>query len=434
MIKSLGRVTDPVRMLDGVGEGELVHFFLSHRQDYKPGAPEVTLEVICALSQHELYCIVLDRPFELKPGDTLETISARTQVAPVNLNQSMALGTVRIPKPWGAEIWYTGIEQRGVCTVGTTPLPWLIAAGGDRVLGQGVHAPLLLKVLDPLPDAVYGDLYFEMHEQKVEVYVVTHIDKQAWPDGEGAIRFGFNKDLVAKFGSREAFSQAYRELVREYFEVRQTIDQGLERVRVTAGFSPTDVVPPATQTAWRNQIDPDLFQREQTLRSSLDDFSTLHPLKVGDVVRIPPFTPHSLQHGVRVVEFQTPHYERYILSFAQKVLTQDHWDTEVAMHKVNWDAAFDKTVRSLDSTPDFWIDEVAGFGDFNVRRLTLMPGQTIEQAFSTYAIVMGIGGETRCGAVTLAPEQAILIPASVNSASFNASGSEASVLLIATPA
>ena len=37
-------------------------------------------------------------------------------------------------------------------------------------------------------------------------------------------------------------------------------------------------------------------------------------LRVGDVVTIPPGTPHSLLRGVTVVEFQTPVFERRILA------------------------------------------------------------------------------------------------------------------------
>jgi hypothetical protein len=36
---------------------------------------------------------------------------------------------------------------------------------------------ILLKTLNPVADDVIGDLYYEMHEEKWEVYVVTEIDK-----------------------------------------------------------------------------------------------------------------------------------------------------------------------------------------------------------------------------------------------------------------
>jgi hypothetical protein len=54
-------------------------------------------------------------------------------------------------------------------------------------------------------------------------------------------------------------------------------------------------------------------------------------MRVGSVARVPVGVPHALQAGVRVVEFQTATYERSIVSFAQKVLTQPHWDTPSAL-------------------------------------------------------------------------------------------------------
>jgi hypothetical protein len=66
----------------------------------------------------------------------------------------------------------------------------------------------------------------------------------------------------------------------------------------------------------------------------MDDFTWLKPVSVGDVVQVPRLLPHALQHGVRVVEFQTPVYERKILSFGQRVLTQGHWDTEEAVDQM----------------------------------------------------------------------------------------------------
>ena len=70
---------------------------------------------------------------------------------------------------------------------------------------------------------------------------------------------------------------------------------------------------------------------EKNLRQEMNSFTSMHTLRVGDVISIPTYTPHALQHGVRAIEFQTPHYERQILSFAQKVLTQSDWDTESAI-------------------------------------------------------------------------------------------------------
>ena len=71
----------------------------------------------------------------------------------------------------------------------------------------------------------------------------------------------------------------------------------------------------------------------------MESFTRLLDLRVGDVVRVEPYYPHSLQHGVRVVELQTPTYERFIISFAQQVVTQDHWDSEHAIAHMSLDPA-----------------------------------------------------------------------------------------------
>src|SRR5690625_7657891 len=54
----------------------------------------------------------------------------------------------------------------------------------------------------PLPVEVVGDLYFELHEEKREVYVVTSIDPQAWPEGIGAIRYGRSEEHTSELQSR----------------------------------------------------------------------------------------------------------------------------------------------------------------------------------------------------------------------------------------
>ena len=75
------------------------------------------------------------------------------------------------------------MEERGESRV--------LAAGGELRLSAyleaaGIAAPvILLKVLDPHPEPVRGDLYFEVHEHKREVYVVTAVDRNAWPGRPG---------------------------------------------------------------------------------------------------------------------------------------------------------------------------------------------------------------------------------------------------------
>ena len=283
---------------------------------------------------------------------------------------------VSIPKPWGQEIWYSGIEARGES---------LVEVAGDHValsqyLGSlHLESILLLKVLDPQPIPVLGDLYFEVHESKQEVYVVTHIEPSAWADGIGKIRFGMDQNRRNQFASDQQFRQAYLEAVVVYEKIRRDIDD--------------------------NQADR--TEEERLARAAMEAFTATQDLRVGDVVTVPTLTPHALQHGVRVVEFQTPVYERLIVSFAQKVLTQDQWDTAEATTQMHLDPP---------QKPEFelvqqGIERIARFADFNVWRVNPeRAGDTLLPASLPYAIVMNLNGDLHIGDLTLRPEEAALVP------------------------
>ena len=53
--------------------------------------------------------------------------------------------------------------------------------------------------------------------------------------------------------------------------------------------------------------EPGLAAKEAAARSACLTFTDERALEVGDVIRVPTWVPHSLQQGVRVVEFQTPY-------------------------------------------------------------------------------------------------------------------------------
>ena len=74
---------------------------------------------------------------------------------------------------------------------------------------------------------------------------------------------------------------------------------------------------------------------ERKAKKNMNAFTTIKKIQLGDVIRGPTWVPHSLQHEVRVVEFQTPTYERFIISFEQKVLTQKNWDSEYAIKRLS---------------------------------------------------------------------------------------------------
>jgi hypothetical protein len=445
MIHSLGKVDDPAghlaRMLRMDGPRGFSLSF-AHRQYYLDGAPEILLHAICLADDGDVSCIITEDETQLHDAMAavdiidaacLERLANTLDASVISLARPLRLETIRVAKPWGAEIWYTGVEQRGICRVGNTPLPWLTHLAGELMHGNAPPELVLLKILDPLPDPVYGDLYFEMHDKKVEVYVVTHVDPSVWPGGSGGIRFGFNRELLAGHDSLAAFKRAYLQRVTEYGAIRRSIDAVFDRLRREEGIGEHDVVAPAMMERWKARIDPELNRLEQDARAKMDEFTQMHSLAVGDVVRVPPLTPHSLQHGVRVVEFQTPHYERYILSFAQKVLTQPHWDTTEALDKVDWESAFDCRLETIAECEQYRIDQVADFDAFEVHRIRLNAGCNHRLQLDTYAIVMAIEAAVTVGGMTLQPEEACLVPASMESVELSAPPSVDCLMLLAVP-
>lgn len=331
------------------------------------------------------------------------------------LNGAMCLQPIAIPKPWGQEIWYTGIEKRGVAEIGASgrsvPLPWLLAIAPQR-LTCGAQQPILLKILDPLPEPVFGDLYFELHRQKQEVYVVTAVDRRAWPDGVGAIRFGFNAKRREEHANDSTFIDAYLAAVREYRVLRKQIDAQLDKFRQRDGIELSAAVAAATLQKWMSEIAPELQVRETELRACMESFTGLMPLRVGDVVKVPCLLPHSLQHGVRTVEFQTPVYERLILSFAQKVLTQSEWDTEEAAEVLQLDPEPAAGFPLIDQGHNWKDEQIVVFDDFEVRRFSLQPGSQVQLELERdYGLGMVVGQSLVLGDTRLKADDAVLFPA-----------------------
>ncbi|MES2673616.1 MAG: hypothetical protein V4660_05220 [Pseudomonadota bacterium] len=351
----------------------------------------------------------------------LQHFAQKHQTPWLHLSKPLTLAPIKIPKPWGQEIWYTGIEARGQANViaqgFATPLPWVLALMPEY-LSAGLHKKItLLKTLDPLPAEVYGDLYFELHEKKQEVYIVTHIDEQAWKNNTGAIRLGFNKLVREQYGDDKQFKAAYLKATQEYEAIRRTIDAIFDLERVKNGIALNAAIDCATLTQWQRKLPLDLIEQEQQARDYMNSFSALYPLAVGDVVKVPCYVPHALQHGVRTLEFQTPVYERKILSFAQRVLTQSHWDTEEALENVLCGAPETAALVMLFATENetIKVEEVVRFDDFCLVRISLAAFATYSlPAQDSYALVMPITG--CCNILSVAfelnvvAETAIFIP------------------------
>lgn len=351
-------------------------------------------------------------------------------------SQAAGLIPVAIPKPWGKEIWYTGIETRGVTAVGyddcQIPLPHWLSALPGRLAGSRRGPPLLLKVLDPLSQAVLGDLYWELHREKREVYVITAIDPEAWPGGQGSIRFGLNQQKRSEYSSDADFREAYLQSVQAYEQVRRDIDmmldcQGVETADRSAAVHNRLVDPLAALPA-------SIGEQELRLRVAMESFTHTQSLAVGDVVKVPCLMPHSLQHGVRTIEFQTPVYERMIVSFAQKVLTQPHWDTAQAVALMDLEPAPPEPNTVIVNLSGCVVERIVDFEDFEVQRISLAAGgQFILSAPSDYAVLIVIQGDVVIGGVRLAAEAAVMLPSSISEQHLINSGTDTIVFLLAFP-
>lgn len=417
-----------------------------YSQYYLPGAPCIRLlAIFCQIEGHLYFSVVEACPslhsqlqdINISLGE-FRAFAQLNSFPVLSLGGPLLLQTVSIDKPWGQEIWYTGIEERGVSRVtdgfSSAPLSWVLSVAPKRLTANCEQQINLLKILDPLPDEVYGDLYFELHEEKREVYVVTHIDRDAWPDGVGAIRYGFNPEVRSTYSCDEAFRADYLAAVHDYQIVRRNLDIQIDLLRHKEGIESSAPVAAKVMKSWISLLPEQLIVEEKNLRERMNTFTELLPLKEGDVVQVPLLTPHALQHGVRTVEFQTPVYERMILSFAQKVLTQNHWDTDQAMKIAVVAAPSIPELNILEKTANYQIEQVVGFEDFQVLRLTLSPGAEYN-LFKTqcYGLLLVVDGEIDCCGASIAKNCALLLPAERSDLCIINSMETESVVLLASP-
>ena len=260
------------------------------------------------------------------------------------------LEPVTVRKPWGREVWYSGVEERGESRVhhGGERIPlsrFLAALGRSRPV-------TLLKTLHP--DA--GNLYLEIHEHKHEVYIVDAVDAACWP-AAGQMLLGAS---VAASGLAEA---AFREHL-------------LATARAAEASGQVDGVAALMQAV---------------------------PLEAGDAVAIAPRVPHSLLRGVSVVEFQTPVFERKILAASQRVATQAGWDSAEAVDLIDLNA--EPRVTSPSGEPT----QTLGSGDtFTVTRHRLAAGETI--AVAPWSVGWVVSGKLRHDDVAFGPRSAWIAP------------------------
>ncbi len=362
---------------------------------------------------------------------------AKHQTPMFRLHQPLPLQTVAVPKPWGQEIWYTGVEERGVACFGSdnfkVPIPYLLAVMPSIWGSVENQTLILLKILDPLPEEVFGDLYFELHEEKQEVYVVTHVDKTAWPDGVGQMRLGFNPEAIEQAGGDAEFRQQFLQQVLAYRKVRKEIDELLDENRRQNGLELNGEVPVELLKRWLQEIPKSLTAQEKEFRQAMEDYYGSLPLEVGDVVKVPLNVPHSLQHGVRTIEFQTPVYERQILAFGQKVLTQSDWDTERAVKLMEITTPLPQQLSLLQEGEGLIVEQVVKFSDFRVERIALSTPTIYNSRCTDYRLLIVLQGALITEGIRIAKEEAVLLPASPTGFQIEPTGDQQAVFLIASP-
>ncbi|MCZ6646565.1 MAG: hypothetical protein O7B79_10030 [SAR324 cluster bacterium] len=371
--------------------------------------------------------------FQKDPLGLVDWAAWQVEAAIISSAAPLWLETHFVDKPWGREGWYTGIEKRGVSRVrspsGSTELPYALAMFPWPLMGEAEGEPILLKTLEPRHEEVLGDLYLEVHEEKWETYLVLEIDSNAWPDGTGCLLAGLDARVLARYrkrhgaGAEAAMVGDLREKIRVYEKLRREIDaladEALSRRKRSASAEDD---PGARQKALA-ALPANLIKKEKKLRAQAEAFIGRHPLKLGDVACLPPGVLHSLQHGVKVVEFQTPTYERLIAMFAQKVVTQPHWDTDRAlqlMQKTPYTPP--ATVPVISPETGVQRDQVVDFPQFQVLRTRLASGVRLAHPRKTepaYCLLFVSAGKGRLllangDETPLAAGDACLLPAALH--------------------
>ncbi|MCZ6554306.1 MAG: hypothetical protein O7A67_10960 [SAR324 cluster bacterium] len=391
----------------------------------------------------------LVQAFRMEPHSLVDYAARRVNGAVISNREPLRLRVHYVPKPWGREGWYTGIEKRGVSCVqsgtGSTELPYAVGMFPAPLLSTEEREPILLKTLEPHPDEVFGDLYLEVHDKKWETYVVLEVDPGAWPDGVGNLRAGLAPQRIEAYraehgdGWSAALTRDLRERIGEYEAVRNEIDGLLETALRGDGEDPAQPVLPARHAALLAELPSGLREREAAARNVVESYLGSIPMRVGDVVSLPPGVLHSLQHGVKVVEFQTPTYERLIAMFAQRVITQSQWDTERALERMEKTPYVPAAPVPQIGENGYSVERAVTYPEFMVDRVRLeamrSAGQDTGGGYRLLFVVEGMGQLTLPGGSshTLVKQDALILPATMGPFEVAAGASGPLVYLDARP-
>ena len=387
------------------------------------------------------------KAFERDPLGVVDWVARRAEAAVIASDAPLALVPVEVLKPWGREVWFSGMESRGVSLVGsatgTTELPYALGMFPVPMIGEDETPPILLKILEPHADAGLGDLYLEVHREKWEVYVVLAVDRAAWPDGVGRLRAGLAPQAIARYrsshgsGWAEALSADLQQAIGGYETVRREIDARCDERLTRDGLSGAEPQSLERYRAMLADLPESLRAREAATLARVDEFLGHVPMPVGQVAVLPPGVLHALRHGVAVVEFQTPTYERLVALSSQKVLTQAHWDTRAALELAAKEPYAPPAPAVLLDQDGRRIERVVDFPRFQVERVVLPPGAVRDDKTpgnGIYHLLFGLTGEATLstpggGERPLAPRTALLLGASLGGYSIQAGAEGCSVLL-----
>jgi len=326
--------------------------------------------------------------------------------------QALRLLPVSIAKPWGRELWYTAVEERGIsradCAGVPVDLPRLFSRQGQWGIGDARQL-LLLKALVANAGAERGQLYLELHQHKWEAYLVTHLDPRAWPEGVATMRLGTNSQLLTAYGCERRFRRDLAAALHDCESLRAKAHSG-----------------EGTAAA--------VSDEEQAARAHLAQFWGYRQIRVGDSVLIPPRIPHGLPHGVRVLEVQTPHYERLVLCFNQRMQTQTAWDIEEGLALMDLADPPPPGATPLPSPSGCRIEELLETPFFVLRRLTLEPGRRLELPLTRlYGLLCVVAGQGSAGSAQLRCGENWLLPAYRGELLLENQGWEPWVLLLTEP-
>ncbi|MDH5750992.1 MAG: hypothetical protein OEZ59_01065 [Deltaproteobacteria bacterium] len=421
---------------------ELVHW----ERKNKSGVYRGVTQVNSGLTRDEVI-----QAFEYEPLHLIDWAARRMGVAVVSSDEPLRLIQLNIPKPWGSEGWFTGMEKRGVCvvrsTTGETELPYAIGIFPFPLLGDDKMPPILLKTLEPHPDPDYGDLYLEVHREKWETYIVLEVSREAWADGTGYLRAGLAPGKISEFQKQHGLKwekelhKSMLAAIQSYEAVRKDIDSRMDKALKKKGLDPAEPVGMELLKELAAKIPKNLKETEVKKKRDVEAFLGRIPLREGDVVTLPPGVIHSLQHGVKVIEFQTPTYERLIAMFTQKVLTQPHWDTVEALKLMEKKHYTHKPPRLIQDEGGVRIEGIVDFPQFGVQRITLEQNTLFNQETAEsnqYRLVYVIAGRGELllpagGVIQLEQGRGLIIPATMGKFIVSAQASSGLIYLEAVP-